>query len=120
MSTVAVASRIEELRRALSQADPSAFLVEPRVIRRVIRERFGFAKLSSAIPHTESQIASAKDIRHLVHPDELGLADFSALPESCILLCEPDEDEMDHWPTQELLQKVWRQLFHARSGTPEQ
>ncbi len=114
MSTVAATSRIAELRRALSQADSSAFLVEARVIRRVIRERFGFAKLSSSIPHTESQLVSARDIRHLVHPDELGLSDFSGLPETCILLCEPDEDEMDHWPTQELLQKVWRQLFHAR------
>ncbi len=114
VSTVAATSRIAELRRALSQADSSAFLVEARVIRRVIRERFGFAKLSSSIPHTESQLVSARDIRHLVHPDELGLSDFSGLPETCILLCEPDEDEMDHWPTQELLQKVWRQLFHAR------
>ena len=35
-------SRIEELRRALSKADASAFLVEGRVIRRVIREQFGY------------------------------------------------------------------------------
>lgn len=84
------------------------------MIRRVIRERFNFAKLSSAIPHTESQIVPSAHIRHLVHPDELGLTDFSTLPDVCLLICEPDEDEMQHWPTQELLQQVWRRLFHAR------
>lgn len=115
MSTApATTSRITELRRALTQADPGAFLVEPRVIRRIIRERYNFAKLASAIPHTESQIVPSADIRHLVHPDELGLTDFSSLPETCVLICEPDEDEMQHWPTQELLQQVWRRLFHAR------
>lgn len=105
--------RIEELRRALSHANPSAFLVEPRVIRRVIRERFGFAHLSASIPHAESQIVPADDVRHLVHPDELGLTSFSDLPTDCLLVCQPDEGELEHWPMQELLQQVWRRLFHA-------
>jgi hypothetical protein len=105
--------RIEELRRALSLANPSAFLVEPRVIRRVIRERFGFAHLSASIPHAESQIVPADDVRHLVHPDELGLTSFSDLPTDCLLVCQPDEGELEHWPMQELLQQVWRRLFHA-------
>lgn len=114
MSKVDGLSRIDELRRALTQADPSAFLVEPRVIRRVIRERFGFAQLSSSIPHVESQIVPAEDVRHLVHPDELGLTTFSDLPDVCVLICEPDEGELDYWPMQELLQQVWRRLFHAQ------
>ncbi len=105
--------RIEELRRALSHANPSAFLVEPRVIRRVIRERFGFAHLSASIPHAESQIVLADDVRHLVHPDELGLTSFTDLPADCLLVCQPDEGELEHWPMQELLQQVWRRLFHA-------
>lgn len=104
---------IEELRRALSHADPSAFLVEPRVIRRVIRERFGFAHLSASIPHAESQIVPADDVRHLAHPDELGLTSFMDLPTDCLLICQPDEGELEHWPMQELLQQVWRRLFHA-------
>ncbi len=105
---------IEELRRALTHADPSAFLVEPRVIRRVIRERFGFAHLSGSIPHAESQIVPADDVRHLVHPDELGLTSFVDLPANCLLICQPDEGELEHWPMQELLQQVWRRLFHAQ------
>ena len=73
MSRVNGISRIDELRRALSRADASAYLVESRVIRRVIREQYGFAKLSASIPHTESQVVAAVDVRHLTHPDELGL-----------------------------------------------
>ncbi|MFM8725334.1 MAG: hypothetical protein ACKON9_09415, partial [Planctomycetaceae bacterium] len=107
------ASRIQELRRALQLAEPSAFLAEPRVIRRVIRERHGFVKLSTAIPHTDSQIVPASELRELVHPDELGLADFLSLPETCLLISQPAEDELQHWPIQELLQQVWRRLFHA-------
>lgn len=107
-------SRVEELRRALSQAEPAAYLVAPRVIRRIIRERFGFAKLSASIPHTESQIVPASDLRHLVHADELGLASLQSLPELCILITQPDEGELEHWPVQELLQQVWRRLFHAQ------
>ena len=114
MSKVDGSSRIEELRRALTQSEPAAFLVEPRVIRRVIRERYGFAQLSASIPHVESQIVPADDVRHLVHPDELGLADFHDIPRDCMLICQPDEGELEHWPMQELLQQVWRRLFHAQ------
>lgn len=113
MVTPVGASRIQELRRALQLAEPSAFLAEPRVIRRVIRERHGFVKLSTAIPHTDSQIVPASELRELVHPDELGLADFLSLPETCLLISQPAEDELQHWPIQELLQQVWRRLFHA-------
>lgn len=97
MSRVEGLSRIEELRRALSRADASAFLVEGRVIRRVIREQFGFAKLSASIPHTESQVVDAPDVRHLTHPDELGLKTFANLPQKCLLISQPEEGELEHF-----------------------
>lgn len=113
MSRAEGISRIEELRRALTRADASAYLVEGRVIRRVIREQFGFARMSASIPHTESQVVAASDVRHLTHPDELGLTTFSNLPDKCLLISQPEEGELEHWPLQELLQQVWRRLFHA-------
>lgn len=106
-------TRIEELRRALAQADGGAFLVESRVIRRVIRELQGYARLSTSIPHTESQVVSAADIRALAHPDELGLASFEQLPALCLLIAQPEEGELQHWPLQELMQLTWRRLFHG-------
>lgn len=107
-------SRINELRRTLTAAEPSAFLVEERVIRRVIRDRHGLANLALELPHTDSQVVSADDVRKLTHPDELGLETFADLPNPCLLICEPHKGEMDHWPLQELKLKVWRHLFHAR------
>lgn len=107
-------SRINELRRTLTAAEPSAFLVEERVIRRVIRDRHGLANLALELPHTDSQVVSDDDVRKLTHPDELGLTTFANLPDLCLLICEPQKGEMDHWPLQELKLKVWRHLFHAR------
>jgi hypothetical protein len=54
----------------------------------VIRERHGFVKLSTAIPHADSQLVPAAELRELVHPDELGLADFLNLPETCLLISQ--------------------------------
>ena len=89
-------SRIQALRGALSAADPSAYLVEARVIRRVIRERDGVANLAAALPHTQSQVVGAEDIRKFAHPDELGLNAFDSLAEECLLICEPENGELDH------------------------
>lgn len=108
-----MAGRIDELRRALHRSESAAYLVEPRVIRRVIRELHGFVKLSVSVPHAFSQIVARSDVQHLVHPDELGLENFAELPERCLLICQPEEAELEHWPLQELLQQVWRRLFHA-------
>ncbi|MCA9066189.1 MAG: hypothetical protein KDA96_24145, partial [Planctomycetaceae bacterium] len=105
--------RIDELRRALLQADSTAFLVEPRVIRRILRERHGYARLSTSIPHTECQVVDSAEVRIVAHPDELGLPSFQDLPDVCLLIAQPDESELEHWPVQELLQLIWRRLFHV-------
>lgn len=107
-------TRIQVLRSALSAADRSAYLVESRLIRRVIRERFGVANVVVALPHTQSQVVSAEEVRRFAHPDELGLSSFESLDEQCLLICEPENGELDHWPLRELKQLVWRRLFHAK------
>jgi len=107
-------SRIQALRGALSTADRSAYLVESRVIRRVIRERYGVANFVVALPHTLSQVVSSEQVRRFAHPDELGLSSFESLGEQCLLICEPENGELDHWPLRELKQLVWRRLFHAK------
>ena len=107
-------SRLQALRGALSAADPSAYLVEARVIRRVIRERDGVANLAVALPHTQSQVVRGEDIRKFAHPDELGLIAFDSLADECLLICEPENGVLDHWPLKELKQQIWRHLFHAK------
>lgn len=113
LSTVDEATRIQELRRAMQQVDPGAYLAEARVLRRIIREQHSYARLSTAIPHTDSQVVAATDLKALTHPDELGLRDFNSLLPYSILIAQPEEDQLNHWPMQELLQLVWRRLYHA-------
>ena len=113
MSTDNTTNRIPELRRAVRQARADAFLVEPRVVRRIIRELHGFARLSTHIPHTEVLVVDAEDVRALSHPDELGLDDFRALPERSILVAQPEEHELTQHSTQDLLQMMWKRLFHG-------
>lgn len=113
MSTGTLSTKIPELRRAVRQAEDRAFLVEPRVVRRIIREQYGFARLSTRIPHTDVLVAKALDIRSLAHPDELGLEDFSQLPTLSILVAQPEEHELEQLPLQDLMQLTWSRLFHG-------
>lgn len=97
----------------MRQARTDAFLVEPRVVRRIIRELHGFARLSTRIPHTEVLVADAADVRALAHPDELGLEDFRSLPRRSILVAQPEEHELAQHSLQDLLQMMWKRLFHG-------
>lgn len=114
MSTGTISSKIPELRQAVRDADEAAYLVEPRVVRRIIRELHGFARLSSRIPHVEVLVAKANDIRALAHPDELGLEDFQQLSPLSILVAQPEEHELDGHSLQDLLLMTWARLFHGR------
>ena len=88
------ADTTSQLRLAVRQADSGAYLVEPRVIRRVVRELYNFARLSSRVPHTEVQVVASADIRRLTHPDELGLESFDGLPDPALLISLPEEHEI--------------------------
>ncbi|HIE96433.1 MAG TPA: hypothetical protein EYQ63_05355, partial [Fuerstia sp.] len=113
MSTATSSTKISELVRAVRKARNDAFLVEARVVRRIIRELHGFARLSTRVPHTDVLVARFNDVRALAHPDELGLKDFSDLPRLVILVAQPEEHELDELPLQKLLQLMWSRLFHG-------
>ncbi len=102
-----------QLRLAVRQADSGTFLVEPRVIRRVVRELYNFARLSSQVPHTEVQVVRAPDVRRLTHPDELGLDSFDSLPDPVLLIALPEEHETTGSSIQDQLVLVWQRLFHG-------
>ena len=113
MSQATVENQISELRRAVQQAAGEAFLVEPRVIRRLVRELHGFARLSSRIPHTESQIVSLTDVQLLTHPDELGLETFGGLPNQVLLIAHHEEQDLESSRMQDAMLFTWRRLFHG-------
>lgn len=114
MSIAEGSSRLEELRRSIREADPTAFLAESRVVRRLIRQRLGIATLSARVPHSQCQTAELQDLWEWIHPDELGVNSFAQLPQKCLLISLPEEGELEHWPIEELKQKLWRRLFHAQ------
>ena len=113
MSATNASKSILDLRRAVRDARSDAWLVEARLIRRIIREQHGFARLSAAIPHTDVLVVRAADLRHYAHPDELQLEDFSELPDHCILVCEPDDADLENGTPEQVTEATWARLFHG-------
>jgi len=99
---------------ALRAADPSAFTVLPRVLRRVIRHELDLPGLLARIPHRESYVVAADRLRQIVSPDELSRGGSTAAGDVVILLARPEEGELGSLTEGDLLRRYWRLLFHAR------
>jgi hypothetical protein len=102
---------LEDLIRA---ADPSAFLVLPRILRRVIKHDRRLAGLGLKVPHRKSYVIGRESLLEVVDKAELGLAEFDSLPERIILLAQPKAHVIADSPVDEILTRCWRLLFHAR------
>ena len=113
MSQASLASRIEELRNGVWQADPTAYLVEARVMRRFLRKQSRHPSLAVVLPHRESQVATLQEVCRAILPDELGLSQAPLGSGEVILLQLPSVDQLEHWPIEELKLLLWRRLFHA-------
>jgi hypothetical protein len=120
VSQTPVANRIEELRKAVAAVDPSAYLVESRVLRRLLKKRSKHPNLAIILPHGDSCVASILDVFRAVLPDELGLtseleiAKAQGASSDIILIRLPRPEELEHWPLEELKLLLWRRLFHAQ------
>src|SRR6202451_1009499 len=88
-------SALAAAERAIREADPAAFCVASRIVRRVIRHEFDLPALIARVPHRKSFHLSAERARQIVANDELGLENGAALPETVILLARPAEDELE-------------------------
>jgi len=102
------------LESAIRSAEGRAFLVSPRVLRRVIREDRQFGGLTVRLPHRKSYLIGREALREIVEPDELGLDSSQELPDRVILLPQPSEATLDETPAGAILLSYWRLLFHAR------
>ena len=115
MSTIeAPETLIARLERVVRETEPAAFLVWPRILRRVIREDRDLTGVLFQVPHRKSYVIAAERLADLVAPDELGLSAPAALPPVAILLVRPDDDRLQTADPARLLLKYWRLLFHAR------
>ncbi len=102
-----------ELERALKTADPAAWLVAPRIVRRVVRHQRGLSLFGLSVPHRKSATLSARQAEEIVERHELGLPDNATLPPTLILIARPDLPDLVGAERGEVLTKLWRLLFHT-------
>jgi hypothetical protein len=109
-----VPTDLERLQHALSAADPRAFLVSRRVIRRVIRYSDGLDLLGLSLPSHRALLLDPVRARDWIDPAEL----FAPVPQDdeqpIILLPRPEARDLARSSFDDLLVAIWRLLFHSR------
>ncbi|MFH2007048.1 MAG: hypothetical protein ABI333_10725 [bacterium] len=102
----------DALEAAIRDGTPALVLVEPSLLRRVVRRHRGVAGAGLWCPHATRYWLSMGELRRLA-PEELG-----ALPGAdaggVLLLARPDADELLAQSPDEALLAVWRARFHLR------
>ncbi|MHC4876335.1 MAG: hypothetical protein ACYTGL_07540 [Planctomycetota bacterium] len=110
----AVTALVDEARRALSAVEPRAFLVLPRVLRRVVKAECELPALTIQVPHRKSWIIDRSSLLRHVELDELGLEPHDEPPPKAILIARPDDRHIESLSQNQLRMLIWRLLFHAR------
>jgi hypothetical protein len=101
------------LARALAAAKARPLLVDPRLVRRVIKRHRRLPGFGLQVPHARCYALPRAALLDVVRADEIGPA-ARDLPEDVILLPRPDPDEITGTPAAELLEQLWRYAFHAQ------
>jgi hypothetical protein len=102
------------LEDAVRRADPAAFLLLPRILRRVIKQDRRLSGFGFNVPHRESYVIDREPLLAIVEKSELGVEDEYELPPTVILLAWPRSNEFSDTPADYFLHRCWRLLFHAR------
>lgn len=102
------------LEAAVRTTEPRAFLVRPRILRRVITQDRQLAGLALRLPHRKCYVIGRDNLLALADPDELGAQPGQSLPDTILLLPQPSEAWLEAAPAEEVLLHCWRLLFHAR------
>jgi hypothetical protein len=103
-----------ELSEILRQTDPSALLVPPRILRRVIKQDRKLAGLGLQVPHRKSYVIGRDALLRIASRDELDVAADRVLPDILLLFPRPDAEKLERRGREQTLLKYWRLLFHAR------
>ncbi|SIO62358.1 hypothetical protein SAMN05444166_7022 [Singulisphaera sp. GP187] len=106
---------VTELERILRATDPGAFLVPPRILRRVIKSDLGLARVGVHVPPRRLYVSTGNSLRGVVSGEELGI-DKSGVgwPSVAILLERPTTEDLALSSRAAILEDYWRLLFHAR------
>ncbi len=107
----------EELGLALRAADPAAFLIEPRILRRVIRIDRQIIGLASAVPRVTGYMISKIRLLECADPLEVGLCTPDDLPNEVLLIERPSDAWLAEVSADSALLVGWRRLFSLRIET---
>jgi len=105
---------LEAGHRALQIVDPSAFLVWPRILRRLVLQDRGLTGIHWHVPHRKCYVTTRERLLTFVAPDELSLTHSNSIPETVILISRPDRDDLLKPDAPSLDSYLWRLLFHSR------
>src|SRR5262249_32124629 len=105
---------LAELRRVLAAADPAALLVQPRILRRIIKQDRRLKGIGLQVPHRKTYVVHREALFQIVDCDELEIEPNRQLPASVILINEPEIGKLADLDREQNLVKYWRQLFHSR------
>lgn len=103
-----------ELEGAVASVDRTAFLVPPRIVRRVLRHDRQLGESGLRLPHRKTFFVKRESLLAVVEPAELGLASVDEVPEMAILLARPEPEQLSATTRPRVLLKYWRLLFHGR------
>jgi len=112
--TLSREAALAAVEQSIRDADPCAFPVASRIVRRVIRDQIDLPGFIARVPHRKSFIVSAEQARSIVANDELGLDLDAPLPEKLILLARPEEHELERMTVPAFREYLRRLHFHAR------
>ena len=107
-------SRLPGLEAAIREADAEAFVVEPRVLRRVIRNDRDVHLLDWHGTHRRWYAIWGLRAAEFLDREELGIPASSKWPEMLLLVARPDEEEVQETAPELLRRRYWRLLFGAR------
>src|SRR3954447_24094584 len=105
---------LAELRQVLSTADSAAFLVPPRILRRIIKHDRQIAFVGLQVPHRKTYVIGREALLNITTHGELEIAPDQLIPATVILIARPDGELLAKMPRGRALLKYWRLLFHAR------
>ncbi len=105
---------LPELEKAVRSVEPSAWLVPPRLLRRVVRVHAALGGFGFRVPHSKTYVISSAALLEIADRDELGMRPTECLPKIVILLERPNADDLEEQSSRELLLHYWELLFHAR------
>ncbi len=96
----------------LAHAKAGPILVEPRLLRRIIKRHRAFPGLGLEVPHARCYAIDRDALLTIASPTELGRA-AADLPTEVILLARPTPEERRGTAPAEILTQLWRAAFHA-------